>query len=128
MAKNIFVIYRYRRRVSTQIYQRAASSLLRVSQYAVCQGERCQVHFCDRNVGFLKTSVNIVVEILFPQDIEENTFQMIALYADRVYLILVIYLIFLCRSIQDLLIRICHVAVDIHQLINHFLSYDGCGR
>ena len=50
---------------------------------------------------------------------------MVALYAYRVNLILVVYLVFLSCCIQNLLIRICHVSVDVHELVNHILRNDG---
>ncbi|CUQ08374.1 Uncharacterised protein [Segatella copri] len=46
---------------------------------------------------------------------------MVTLYSYRVYLVLVVYLVFLSCSIQDFLVRIGHVAVDIHQFIDHLL-------
>ena len=53
---------------------------------------------------------------------------MVALYAYRIYLILVVYLVFLGCCIQNLLVWIRHVAVDVHELVDHVLRDDGSSR
>ena len=56
-----------------------------------------------------------------PQNIEEIALQTVALYADRIELVLLVEFVFLCGCLQNLAVRITHHAVGVHQLIDHFL-------
>ena len=94
----------------------------------VGQCQRCKIHLGNRDVGILETSVDVVVESLAPQDIQEDALEVRTLYANRIQLVLAVYLVFLGDGIKDFLVWIGHVAVDVHQLVDHFLCDDGVLR
>ena len=126
MAQDTLVVNGYGSGISTQVNEHTSGSLLRVGQYAVCHSQWCEIHLCNRDICILEAGIDIIVEVLAPKDIQEDTLQMAALYAYRVNLVLVVYLVFLCCSVKNFLIWISHVAVDVHQLINHILRDDRC--
>ena len=51
--------------------------------------------------------------------VEEVAFQMVCLNAYGVDRVLVVYLVFLCGSIENFLFRIAHIAVCVHQFVYH---------
>ena len=126
MAQDTLVVNGYGSGVGTQVNEHTSGSLLRVGQYAVCHSQWCEIHLRNRDICILEAGIDIVIEVLAPKDIQEDTFQMAALYAYRVNLVLVVYLVFLCCSVKNFLVWISHVAVDVHQLINHILRDDRC--
>ena len=74
-------------------------TFFRVVENAVSHSQRCEIHLSDRDVGIFEACIDVIVEILAPKNVQEDTFQMVALYADWVSLELVIYFIFLCCCI-----------------------------
>ena len=121
MAKDIFGIDRYGRRISPKIDQCTARALLCFCQYAVGQSQRGKVHLCHIDAGGLKALVQVLVESLALQDIEKVAFQACSLDANGVDLELGTHLIFLYGSIENFLIRIGHVTVGVHQFNHHIL-------
>ena len=91
----------------------------------VGQCQRCKIHLGNGDVGILETSIDVVVESLAPQDIQEDALEVRTLYANRIQLVLAVYLVFLGDGIKDFLVRIGHVAVDVHQFVDHLLCDDG---
>ena len=125
MAKNVFGIDRYGCRISPKIDQCTARALLCFCQYAVGQSQRSKVHLCHIDAGGLEALVQFLVESLALQNIEEVAFQTCSLDANGVDLKLRTHLVFLYGSIENLLIRIGHVTVGIHQFNHHILCDNG---
>ena len=72
-------------------------------------------------MGNVETLVQVAVEKLPPENIQEVALEAGALNAHRIKLILRVDLVFLRGSIEYFLVLISHVAVGVHELVDHLL-------
>ena len=124
MTQNVAAVDSHGGCLGTEVYEHTASAALSVGEHVVGKHHGREVHLCYMNVGVLKTFLEVAVKLCAPQDVEEVALQTVTLYANRVYLILRIYLIFLYRRIQDLLLGVGHSAVRVEHAVYHILGYD----
>ena len=128
MAQHVLIVDAYRGGVGTYIYQCASRTALSICQYAVGQCQWSQVHLCNGYTSHIETLVQFLIKLLPPQDIQEVTLQTRTLDTYGIHLVLIVNLIFLCGGIEDFLILITHIAVSVHQFVNHLLGNDSVGR
>ena len=119
VAQHVLVVDRDGGGVGSEVYEHASSALLGLAEHAVGQCQRSQIHLADGYASLVEAVVEVVVESLSPEDVEEIAFETAGLDAYGVELILVVDLVFLCCGIEDFLLRIRHIAVGIHEFVDH---------
>ena len=75
MAKDVLVVDAYRRSVSTEVDEHAASTLLGLCQHTISHGQRCQIHLCNGDASLIETLVEVTIERLPPEDVQEIAFE-----------------------------------------------------
>ena len=119
VAQNVLVIDADGGCVGSEIDEHAARAFFRLGEHAVGHREGCEIHFGDGDACLLETFVEIAVELLPPENVEEISLEARTLDAHWVELILLIDLVFLCGSVENLLFGIRRVAVLVHQFVDH---------
>ena len=128
MTQNVFVVNRYCRCVGTNVNQGTSRTFLRLRKHAVSQCQRRKIELGNANLCHFEAVVKALIEGLTLQDVEEVALKPGALDANRVGLKLRVNLILLDCHVNELLIRILHIAVGIHQFNDHLLCYKRVGR
>ena len=96
VTENVFVVNGDRSALCSEVNQHATGPLFGLAQHAICQHHRGKIHLGDGYTGLIETFVEVAIEGFMPQNVEEIAFQTVALYADRVELILLVEFVFLC--------------------------------
>ena len=125
MTQHILEIDRNSSGIGTEVNKHAAGALLGIGKYRVGECQRSEIHLSNGDIGQVKALVEIAVEHLAPENVQEVSFQAAALDAHGIHLILVVHLVFLCGGIKNLLVLVTHIAVTVHQFVDHFLCNDG---
>ena len=120
MAQDVLEVDRDGGGVGTQVDEHAASAFLCLGEHAVGHCQRSQVHLGNGDASLVEALVQVAIERLAPENVEEIAFKARALNAYGVNLVLLVHLVFLCGGIQDFLLGVGHVAISIHQLVDHF--------
>ena len=128
MAQHVLMEDGDRSGVGTKVDEQTASTTLSLGKDTLGECQRSEEELCDGDACLVEAYINVVVERLTTDDIEEVTLQARCLYTYGIELVLVVYLIFLGDSIENLLFGVVHIAIVIHELIDHVVGDDGIGR
>ena len=120
MTKYVLAEDEHRGCLRSHIHEHTSRTLLCISEHAVGEGNRCEIHLCYLHSGTVKAVVQTVIIFLSLQDIEEITLQVRTFYTHRLQLILVVHLIFMRYKIYNLKVFVLHGAVGVHEFVDHF--------
>ena len=119
MAENVLVVDGNRCRVGSEVDEYASATLLGFAEHAVGKCQWGEIQLSNGNACLVEAGVEVVVELLAPQNVQEVALKTGSLYAYRVDLELLVDLVFLCGCVEDLLVRVAHAAVGVHQFVDH---------
>ena len=119
MSDNVLIVDTDGRGVGSQVDEDASATFLSIRQHAVGHDEWREEHVKDCDVGLVEAFLQAHEVVALLQDVEEVALDALALYAYRVVGVLVVNLVFLCDSVEDLLVGILHAAVGVHELVDH---------
>ena len=124
VAEDVVLIDRYGGRVRTKVDERAARTLFGVGQYGIRQSQRRDEVvrvFGNLESGRRAALADVLPYILAGDDVQETTFEVFRLHADRVCHQFVADLVFLRCNAQNLVADDGHAAVAVLQRVNQFL-------